>query len=192
MKNKHLESNRQSLKYIIRSDIYAGKDIKYFWMRLMKHFLYPSDQHSLLIYYRIGQRLHDTKFTFLSKYMKRKMEHTYGCYISFKSSIGVGLRLPHPIAIVIGDGVIIGDNCSIYQSVTLGQSKVPEDKYEPYPVVGDQVTIYAGAKVIGNVRIGHCSTIGANAVVLSDVENNEIVVGIPAASISKKLVQGAG
>lgn len=65
-----------------------------------------------------------------------------GCYISLKSTIGPGLQLPHATAIVIGDGVTLGSNVTLYQSVTLG---TPRRASGLYPVIGDGVTIFAGA-----------------------------------------------
>jgi len=90
----------------------------------------------------------------------------YGCYISPTARIGAALRLPHPIGIVIGDGVRIGDNVSLYQHVTLGRRNAD---LPGYPVVEDAVTIYAGAVVAGPITIGQSAMIGANALVVRNV-----------------------
>ena len=82
--------------------------------------------------------------------------------------------------VTIGSGAIIGDNCTIYHQVTIGKEK------EKFPVIGEDVTIYAGAKIIGNVKIGNGAVIGANAVVLQDVPDNCVAVGIPARIIKRK------
>jgi serine O-acetyltransferase len=100
-----------------------------------------------------------------------------GCYISAKADIGKNLDLPHPVGIVIGDGVAIGDRVKIYQGVTLGSSSLGEDSY---PRLRDDVTIFANAVIIGGVEIGAGATIGAGAIVLRDVPAGATAVGNPA------------
>ncbi|MDM1398179.1 serine acetyltransferase [Myroides odoratimimus] len=86
-------------------------------------------------------------------------------------------KFPHPIGIVIGEGVILGDNCYIYQNVTLGV------KNGAYPKLGNNVIIYPNSIIVGNVNIGDNAIIGANSVVLNDVESNSIVAGNPVKKI---------
>lgn len=87
---------------------------------------------------------------------------------------------PHPIGIVIHPDVKIGKNCMIFQNVTIGQGKY-SDKYKTdVPVIGDNVTIYANAVIIGGIVIGDNVTVGAGSIVLKDVEANTTVVGNPA------------
>lgn len=94
-----------------------------------------------------------------------------------------GTIFPHLLGIVISRAAKIGNNCIIYQNVTIGARNVAEgdfNKPENYPVIGNNVTIYSGAVIAGPVKIGDNAVIGANAVVLNDVPNNATVVGIPA------------
>ena len=90
-----------------------------------------------------------------------------------------GVKFPHPVGIVIVRDVVIGKNCTIYQNVTIGKKKYGffEDKNT---VIGDNVTIFANACIIGNVSIGDNAIIGAGAIVLEDVPANAIVAGNPA------------
>lgn len=90
----------------------------------------------------------------------------YGCHISPTSRFGSALRLPHPVGIVIGDGVRLGDHVTLYQHATLGQRNA---RLPGCPLVGNGVTIYAGAVLAGAITIGDAAVIGANAVVDRDV-----------------------
>lgn len=92
-----------------------------------------------------------------------------------------GLRLPHPYGVVIHAEAEIGSNCVIYQNVTIGSS----GKGFGTPILGHCVTVYPGAVIVGGVSIGDHSTIGANAVVRTDVPAFSTAVGVPARIISQ-------
>jgi serine O-acetyltransferase len=102
---------------------------------------------------------------------------TTACQFSPQAEIGPGLYLPHPLGIVVGEGVIIGQDVTLYQNVTLGRSSASATGY---PVIEDDVIVYAGAVIIGNVCIGSGAVIAANAVVTSNVSPKTLVGGIPA------------
>ena len=105
-----------------------------------------------------------------------------GAEINVSSKIGPRLRLAHTMGTVIGAGVVVGAEGTIYQGVTLGAARMGAGlaETESYPVIGDRVTIYAGAMVLGNLRVGDDAVIGANAVVLRDVPAGHRAVGVPA------------
>lgn len=90
---------------------------------------------------------------------------------------------PHPVGIVIGKGVIIGKNCIVFQNVTIG---VRNSLSTDYPDIGDNVQIYAGAIIIGGVKIGNNAIIGAGCIVTGDVPENKIAVGSPMRIKDKK------
>lgn len=94
-----------------------------------------------------------------------------------------GTKFPHPIGIVIAQEVQIGKNCTILQNVTIGNGKTINKS--AYPIIGDNVTILAGAVVIGGIKVGDNAVIAANAVVRTDVEKNTLVAGVPAKFIKK-------
>jgi serine O-acetyltransferase len=98
-----------------------------------------------------------------------------GADIPLNTVIGGGFMLPHPNGVVINPGTAIGVNCIVFQQVTLG-TRVGAGS----PVIGGDVEIGAGAKVLGRVRIGDHARVGANAVVLNDVPENAVAVGVPA------------
>ena len=93
--------------------------------------------------------------------------------------------LDHGTGVVVGETAVIGDNVSILQGVTLGGTgKAEEDRH---PKIGNGVLIGAGAKVIGNIKVGDCARIGAGSVVVKDVPPNVTVAGVPA-----KVIGAAG
>ena len=106
--------------------------------------------------------------------------------ISCKATIGGGLMVMHGHDIVIGSQVVIGKRCLIMNSVTLGNKYIGPGVQTRQPVIGDSVQIGVGAKILGPVHIGDRSAIGANAVVLSDVPDDSVAVGIPAKIYKKK------
>lgn len=89
---------------------------------------------------------------------------------------------------MISGGAVIGANCNIYQGVTIGQKLRGERK--GYPIIGNEVFISPGAKIIGKVKIGNNVVIGANAVVDKDVEDNAVVGGVPAKILSYQGSEG--
>lgn len=99
-----------------------------------------------------------------------------GAEIDLQTKIGGGLMLPHPNGVVIHPSVTIGPNCMIFQQVTLGANR----GVYGVPTLGGHVDIGPGARILGPVRIGDGAVIGANAVVLSDVPDGAVAVGVPA------------
>ena len=89
-----------------------------------------------------------------------------------------GLFIDHGMGIVIGETTEIGDNCTIYQNVTLGGTG--KDKGKRHPTIGNNVLIGCGAKVLGPFKVGDNAKIAANAVVLYEVPDNATAVGVPA------------
>lgn len=114
---------------------------------------------------------------FLARLVALLMNVASGCYISPKAKIGPGLYLPHPVGIVIGDGVIIGSGVSIYQHVTLGSS---DRGANAYPALGDHCRVFAGAVIVGQIEIGPRAVVGASAVVLRSIPAGAKAVGNPA------------
>ena len=121
----------------------------------------------------------DGKIMFFRKRACKKLLIKYDVAISRNTTIGKNFRTGHYLGLVIGPGTIIGDNCVFYQQVTVGQN------HDRYPVIGNNVTVYAGAKIIGGIHIGNNVIVGANAVVTKDVPDNCTVAGVPAKIISQ-------
>ncbi len=136
---------------------------------------------NLLISIRRYQKLEE-KGGFFFRLLARKnvMKHRFwsavcGADIPINSQLGGGLIMPHPTGIVIHPDAVIGPNCLIFQQVTIGTGPLPG-----VPEIGGHVDIGAGAKILGGIRIGDHSRIGANAVVVKDVPYGATVAGIPA------------
>ncbi len=111
----------------------------------------------------------------------RRINHLLiACDISSSATAGPGLHLPHPVGIVVGRAVI-GDHVTIFQNVSLGIRHSSENPLiDAYPTIGNNVKIFAGAVLLGDVKIGNNVLIGANAVVLTDIPDNSTAVGVPA------------
>jgi len=99
-----------------------------------------------------------------------------GADIPLNCKIGGGLLLPHPNGVVIHPNAVIGNNCLIFQQVTIGSS----ERSPTPPSIADHVDIGAGAKILGNIHIGFRAKIGANAVLTKNVPNRKTALGIPA------------
>lgn len=112
----------------------------------------------------------------------------FGCQISPLAKLGPGLKFPHPVSIVIGAGVVVGAGAVVYQSVTIGSKK--EGDYR-YPQVGDGVVLYPGAVIVGELVIAPHAVVGPNSVVISNVAEGDVVGGIPAVSLLKRLENNA-
>ncbi|WIM89356.1 serine O-acetyltransferase [Candidatus Mycobacterium wuenschmannii] len=99
------------------------------------------------------------------------------------ATLGTGLFIDHATGVVIGETAEVGDDVTIYHGVTLGGSG--KDTGKRHPTIGDRVTIGAGAKILGAIKVGDDSRIGANAVVVKEVPSGAVVIGVPGQAISR-------
>lgn len=152
--------------------------------RLLQPILYFKGYQAMQAY-RIGHWLWEKGNRDLAYFFQMRISEIFGVDIHPAAKIGKGIMIDHAHSIVIGETAVVGDNVSMLHSVTLGGTgKEEEDRH---PKIEDGVLIGAGAKVLGNIRIGHCSRIAAGSVVLEDVPPCKTVAGIPA-----KIVGEAG
>ena len=133
--------------------------------------------------YRIGHWLWRTGRTDLAYFVQMRVSEAFGVDIHPAARIGKGIMIDHAHSIVIGETAVVGDNVSMLHSVTLGGSG--KEDGDRHPKIGDGVLIGAGAKVLGNIKVGHCSRIAAGSVVLEDVPHNTTVAGVPARVVGK-------
>ena len=138
----------------------------------------PSFQ--VTFWYRLGRYffLKKSIFRYAVQLVSRHYCYKYGISLPLTQKIDEGLRFAHYSCIIIG-AERIGKNLTIYQGCTIGAVHG-----KGAPTIGDNVVMYAGAKVVGNVQVGNNVVIGANAVVIKDVPDNAVVVGVPAKIVS--------
>ena len=108
----------------------------------------------------------------------KHLSFKHGISIDRTTSIDGGLNIHHYSGIILTPKAVIGKNLTIYQCVTVG--RVHSGTKAGVPTIGDNVTLYAGCKVIGNIKIGNNVVVGANSVVTNDIPDNAIVAGCPA------------
>lgn len=162
-----------------------GRNRPFLWLRVLKVLLMGGASAKSVLLFRISSSLKKNNHCLLSQFFNRKMEKNYGIYIKPDADIKPGLSLPHPVGIVIGQGVKIEEDVVIYQHVTLGGARRGDWKANNYPTIGAGTVIFAGAVIVGNLKIGKNCVIGANAVVTKDIPDNATAVGVPARIISK-------
>ncbi len=128
--------------------------------------------------YRVGHWLWTQGRIDLAYFIQMRVSEIFGVDIHPAARIGQGIMIDHAHSIVVGETAVVGDNVSMLHSVTLGGTgKETEDRH---PKIGDGVLIGAGAKVLGNIRVGNCSRIAAGSVVLEEVPPCKTVAGVPA------------
>ncbi|WP_051577978.1 serine O-acetyltransferase [Sporolactobacillus terrae] len=143
---------------------------------IVKYLLEPGFKYT--VHLRICQKLYHKKFLkplyILARLRLNHYQYKYGIQIYPSSPIGDYLNIPHFGCIVVHNKAKIGHHCTIRHGVTIGRTS------QGIPSLGNFVSIGAGAKIIGPIKIGNNVTVGANAVVNRDVPDNCVVAGIPA------------
>ena len=133
--------------------------------------------------HRVGHWLIKDGRETLAFYLQSRVSENFQVDINPAVQIGRGIMLDHGTGLVIGETAVVGDNVSLLQNVTLGGTgKSDQDRH---PKIGNGVLIGAGAKVLGNIKIGDCSRIGAGSVVLKEVPPRVTVAGVPAKVIGE-------
>ena len=173
---------RQSLS-CIREDVRATKERDPAARSSAEVVLLYSGVHAMMAY-RVAHQLHEKKHYFLARAISQLARHKTGIEIHPGAKIGKGFMIDHGMGVVIGETAEIGDNCTIYQGVTLGGTG--KDVGKRHPTMGNNVMVGAGAKVLGPFRIGDNTKIAANAVVLEAIPDNCTAVGIPARVVKRE------
>ncbi|APX88386.1 serine O-acetyltransferase [Brevirhabdus pacifica] len=161
----------------LRADLVAILERDPACHRLLQPILYFKGFQAVQAY-RIGHWLWQQKRHDLAYYFQMRVSEAYGVDIHPAARIGKGLMIDHAHSVVIGETAVVGDNVSMLHSVTLGGTG--KDEQDRHPKIADGVLIGAGAKVLGNIKVGHCSRIAAGSVVLQEVPPCKTVAGVPA------------
>lgn len=160
-----------------RADIMATYDRDPACHRFLQPLLYFKGFQAVQAY-RIAHFMWTSGQRDIAYFMQSRVSEVFGIDIHPNAKIGKGLMIDHAHSIVIGETAVVGDNVSMLHSVTLGGTGKEEE--ERHPKIEDGVLIGAGAKVLGNIHVGHCSRIAAGSVVLHDVPPKSTVAGVPA------------
>ena len=147
------------------------------WNRLFKAWI-TGHCFFLVRLYRRGNWYYRHGIKLMPEIVKKRMLRRYACEISPYAKIGKGLLIHHSVGIVVGHEVVIGENCEIFQNVTIGSNR-KEKNGRMMPIIGNNVSIGSGAVVVGGITIGSNVKIGANSYLDKDVPDNTIVVGSP-------------
>ncbi len=138
-------------------------------------FLYPGIK--ALLFHRMAHNFYKLKLHFLARLVSEIARLVTLIEIHPGARIGKRLVIDHGIGIVIGETSIIGDDCILFQGVTLGG--LNHEPVKRHPTLGNKVMVGAGAKILGDIRLADGVRVGANAVVTKSIPKGTTVVGIP-------------
>lgn len=169
---------REDVKAVLERDPAARSAWEVFW-------LYPGVQ--AVIWHRAAHFFYNHNMKFIARWISQNTRFWTGIEIHPGAKIGRGLFIDHGMGVVIGETTVIGDNCTIYQGVTLGGTG--KEKGKRHPTLCDNVMVGCGAKVLGPFTVGENSKIAAGAVVLSEVPSNSTCVGVPARIVKRQGVK---
>lgn len=166
-----------SLGDAARADLLAVYDRDPATHRLIQPVLFFKGFQALQAY-RIGHWLWQADRPDMAYFVQMRCSECFGVDIHPAATIGTGVMIDHAHSIVIGETAVVGNDVSMLHSVTLGGTG--KEDGDRHPKIGDGVMIGAGAKVLGNIGIGHHSRVAAGSVVLHDVPACKTVAGVPA------------
>lgn len=142
-----------------------------------------------IMWHRISHLLWKIKLKLIARVISNILRTLTGIEIHPGAKIKSGFFIDHGMGVVIGETTEIGNNVTIYQGVTLGG--ISSNKGKRHPTIDDNVIVGAGSKILGPLRIGINTKIGANSVVIDDIPENSTVVGIPGKVVNKEFTSNA-
>jgi serine O-acetyltransferase len=164
------------LLHSIRRDIEAAKERDPAATSTLEVILAYPGFHARQLH-RLAHTLHTHRLRLIARFISNLGRTVIGIEIHPGAQIGEGLFIDHGMGVVIGETAVIGDDCHLYQGVTLGGTSTKRAKR--HPTLGNRVVVGAGSKIIGAVTIGDGAKIGAGSVVVTNVPANATVVGVP-------------
>jgi len=142
-----------------------------------------SKTHFILLMFRSAQilgRLPSPFSSFFQNFYTLIVEWILGVELPWDTKVGPNLRLIHGVGLVVNHETIIGTNCTLRHSTTIGNKKLPDSSYTDSPKIGNYVDIGSNVVIIGSITVGDHAVIGAGSVVVKDVPEGAVVVGNPA------------
>jgi serine O-acetyltransferase len=170
-------SDDPSMAEAFRADIMAVYDRDPACQRLIEPILYFKGFQALQTHRLAHWLLHNGRRDF-AQYLQSRSSNVFQTDINPAAKIGRGIFLDHATGLVVGETAEIGDDVSILQDVTLGGTG--KETGDRHPKIRYGVLIGAGAKILGNIEVGHCARVAAGSVVLQPVPQNKTVAGVPA------------
>lgn len=163
---------------ILKKDIkcYGGKGS---FLEIIKKY-FTNRGFKAVFLYRLSNFFYKKNLKILAIFFQHRNIRLNSCEIGYETEIGPGMKIRHPMGIVISGNAILGNNVTIAQNVTIGEKK------EGFPIIGDGCDIGAGAVVLGKLKIEDKVTIGANALVTKDVSGNSVIGGVPFKYLRRK------
>ena len=161
----------------MRADLAAVYDRDPACTRYLDPILYFKGFHALVTH-RFAHALWKAGRHDFALYLQSQSSRMFAVDIHPAARFGKGIMLDHATGLVVGETATVGDNCSFLHAVTLGGSG--KETGDRHPKIGDNVLVGAGAKILGNIKVGCCSRVAAGSVVLADVPANVTVAGVPA------------
>ena len=179
---KKLKKMARAIEEEIKNDVEAVKQRDPAAKNGVEILLLYSGVHAIFAY-RVSHKLYIGKHYFSARLVSQLAKFFTGIEIHPGATIGKGLFIDHGMGVVIGETAEIGDNCTLYQGVTLGGTG--KDVGKRHPTLGNNVMVGSGAKVLGPFKIGDNSKIASNAVVLDEIPPDSTAVGIPARVVKR-------
>ena len=171
-----------SIRHAVRADLQAVIDRDSACNQMYIPFLYFKGFHALQTQ-RVSHWLWNSGRESLALFFQNRMSSEFAVDIHPAARMGHGIMLDHATGLVIGETAVVGNNVSILQSVTLGGTG--KDEGDRHPKISDGVLISAGAKILGNIRVGEGAKVGAGSVVLEEVPPHTTVAGVPARIVGR-------
>jgi serine O-acetyltransferase len=174
--------NEPSIGLAFRADILATLDRDPATTRLLEPIVYYKGFHAIQTH-RLAHWLWSKGRKDLAFYLQSRSSVVFQCDVHPNARIGRGIFLDHATGLVVGETAVIEDDVSMLHGVTLGGTG--KEAGDRHPKIRHGVLIGAGAKILGNIEIGHCARIASGSVVLKSVPNNKTVAGVPAKVIGE-------
>lgn len=176
--------SKPELGNMFRADLAAVFDRDPACERYLEPLLYFKGFHALATH-RFAHEFFNAGRKDFALYLQSQASRLFSVDIHPGARMGRGIMLDHADGLVIGETAVVGDHCSFLHGVTLGGSG--KEGGDRHPKIGCNVLIGAGAKVLGNIRIGDCTLVAAGSVVLNDVPPQKTVAGVPARIVGPAL-----